>query len=75
MLFNARNENIRFSGHDCDYISFGSGDDTLIMLPGVGDGFKTAKGVAVPFSLMYRCFAEDFRVLVFSRRNRLLNGW
>lgn len=75
MLLNAKNENIRFSGHDCDYISFGSGDDTLIMLPGVGDGFKTAKGVALPFSLMYRCFAEDFRVLVFSRRNRLLNGF
>lgn len=75
MLLNAKNENIRFNGHDCDYISFGSGSDTLIMLPGVGDGFKTAKGIAVPFSLMYRCFAEDFRVLVFSRRNKMLKGF
>ena len=75
MLLNAKNENIRFNGHDCDYISFGSGDDVLIMLPGVGDGFKTAKGVAIPFSFMYRIFAEDFRVLVFSRRNRMLKGF
>lgn len=75
MLLNAKNENIRFNGHDCDYISFGSGDDVLIMLPGVGDGFKTAKGVAVPFSVMYRCFARDFKVLVFSRRNRMLKGF
>lgn len=75
MLLNAKNENIRFNGHDCDYISFGSGDDVLIMLPGVGDGFRTAKGVAVPFSIMYRCFARDFRVLVFSRRNRMLRGF
>ena len=75
MLLNAKNENIRFNGHDCDYISFGSGDDVLIMLPGVGDGFKTAKGVAVPFSLMYRCFAKDFKVFVFSRRNRMLKGF
>ena len=75
MPLNAKNENIRFNGHDCDYISFGSGDDVLIMLPGVGDGFKTAKGIAVPFSLMYRIFAEDFRVLVFSRRNRMLKGF
>ena len=75
MLLNARNENIRFNGHECDYISFGSGDDVLIMLPGVGDGFKTAKGVAVPFSVMYRCFAKDFKVYVFSRRNRMLKGF
>ena len=75
MFLNAKNGNIRFNGHDCDYISFGSGDDVLIMLPGVGDGFKTAKGVAVPFSVMYRCFAKDFRVLVFSRRNRMLKGF
>ena len=75
MFLNAKNENIRFNGHNCDYISFGSGDDVLIMLPGVGDGFRTAKGVAVPFSLMYRIFAKDFRVLVFSRRNRMLKGF
>ena len=75
MLLNAKNGNIRFNGHDCDYISFGSGDDVLIMLPGVGDGFKTAKGVAVPFSVMYRCFAKDFRVFVFSRRNRMFKGF
>ena len=75
MFLDAKNENIRFNGHDCDYISFGSGDDVLIMLPGVGDGFKTAKGVAVPFSIMYRCFAKAFKVLVFSRRNRMLKGF
>lgn len=75
MFLNAKNGNIRFNGHDCDYISFGSGDDVLIMLPGVGDGFRTAKGIAVPFSIMYRCFAKDFRVFVFSRRNRMLKGF
>ena len=75
MLLNAKNGNIRFNGHDCDYISFGTGSDVLIMLPGVGDGFKTAKGVAIPFSIMYRCFARDFRVFVFNRRNRLLRGF
>ena len=46
MALNAKNGNIRINGFDCDYISFGSGSDPLIMLPGVGDGFKTAKGVA-----------------------------
>ena len=74
-MLNARNESITINGHDFDYISFGSGSDVLIMLPGVGDGFKTAKGVAVPFAIMYRIFAESFRVYVFSRRNDLPEGF
>ena len=74
-LLNAKNENITISGYDCDYISFGHGSDPLIMLPGVGDGFKTAKGVAVPFSIMYRCFADSFKVYVFSRRNGMPEGF
>ena len=71
MMYNARNERIRVNNTDCDYITFGSGDKPLIMLPGVGDGFKTARGVAIPFAMMYRNFAKDFKVYVFSRRNDL----
>ena len=74
-MLNAKNESIIIDGNDFDYISFGSGRDVLIMLPGVGDGFKTAKGVAVPFAYMYRCFADSFRVYVFSRRNDLPEGF
>ena len=74
-MLNAKNENITINGHDFDYISFGSGRDVLIMLPGVGDGFKTAKGMAVPFAFMYRMFAVSFRVYVFSRRNDLPDGF
>jgi len=72
---NARNEHIKLNSFDCDYISFGRGTDPLIMLPGVGDGFRTAKGVAVPFALMYRCFAKDFKVYAFSRRNNMPEGF
>ena len=75
MILDARNENININGFDCDYISFGKGKDPIIMLPGVGDGFKTAKGAALPFALMYRCFAESFRVYVFSRRNDMPEGF
>lgn len=71
MMYNARNERIRVNNTDCDYITFGSGDKPLIMLPGVGDGFKTARGAAIPFAMMYRSFAKDFKVYVFSRRNDL----
>ena len=75
MKMNAKNENIRIADTDCDYVSFGAGREALIMLPGVGDGFKTAKGTAVPFSYMYRSFGEHFKVYVFSRRNKMPEGF
>ena len=74
MFNNAKNEKIQIGDTDCDYVSFGEGEETLIMLPGVGDGFKTAKGVAVPFSIMYKVFAKHFRVYAFSRKNDLPDG-
>ena len=42
-----------------DYIRFGSGRKPLILLPGVGDGLKTVKGMAWPFALLYRHLAKD----------------
>lgn len=45
------------------------------MLPGVGDGLKTAKGMAIPFSVMYKCYAEQYKVYLFSRRNNLPAGF
>lgn len=54
-----------------DYIRFGSGQKTLVMIPGVGDGLKTVKGMALPFAFLYRRLARDFTVYVFSRRREL----
>ena len=54
-----------------DYIRFGNGPKTLIMIPGVGDGLKTVKGMALPFAFLYRSLAKDFTVYVFSRRRIL----
>ena len=75
MLFNAMNGRISFDGSDMDYIRFGNGKKTVIMIPGVGDGFKTVKGTALPFAFMYRDFCKDFTVYVFSRRNKLPQGF
>lgn len=57
-----------------DYVSFGTGPRTLVMLPGLGDGLRTVKGMAVPFSWLYREYAKAYRVYVFSRRNGLPEG-
>lgn len=71
MLFNAKNCNIQIGNTDMDYISFGKGNKPLIMLPGLGDGLKTAKGTALPFAAAYRQYGENHKVYVFSRKNQL----
>ena len=70
-MLNAKNDRLSLKTGDMDYIRFGSGKKVLVMIPGVGDGLKTVKGMAVPFALLYRSLCEDFTVYVFSRRVNL----
>ena len=73
-MLNAKNGRVRIPAGDMDFIRFGNGKKTLVMIPGVGDGLKTVKGMALPFALMYRALAKDFTVYVFSRRTELPDG-
>ena len=73
-MLNARNGHLTLPTGEMDYIRFGSGPKTLVMIPGVGDGLKTVKGMALPFALMYRTLGRDFTVYVFSRRTELSPG-
>ena len=70
-MLNAVNGRVLLDGGVMDYIRFGSGERTMVMIPGVGDGLKTVRGMAVPFALLYRQLAKDFTVYVFSRRREL----
>ena len=70
MLYRAKNGNIA----GMDYVRFGSGQKTLIMLPGLGDGLRTVKGTALPMAVMYRQFAKDYTVYMFSRKKELPRG-
>ena len=71
MLLNAENGRLELEGGGMDYIRFGSGERVLVILPGLGDGFRTVKGTALPFALGYRKLAKDFTVYMFSRREPL----
>ena len=71
MIYDAKNGRLRLPFGDMDYIRFGRGARTLVLLPGVGDGLKTVRGMALPFALLYRSLAKDFTVYVFSRRAEL----
>lgn len=75
MFYNAKNGEIKVGDTTANYISFGTGKRNLIIIPGVGDGFKLVKGLAIPFAFMYKLFAKDFKVYVFSRRNNIKEGF
>ena len=70
MFFDAKNGKV----NGTEYIRFGRGKRNLIILPGLGDGLKTVGGTAVPMAVMYRIFAKDFTVYMFSRREALPPG-
>lgn len=74
MLYNATNGQLKMGNAVMDYIKFGKGDKNIIMIPGLGDGLKTVKGMAVPMAVMYRQFAKHFTVWVFSRKQPLETG-
>ena len=74
-MFNLESGRIPVGGTDMDYIGFGSGDQALVLLPGLGDGLKTVKGMAAPFSVLYRKISRQFRVYSLSRRNVLPEGF
>ena len=54
-----------------DYVTFGKGKQPLVIIPGLGDGLQTVKGMAQMLSLAYREFAKIYKVYVFSRINEL----
>ena len=70
-MLRAKNLSLRLPEGEMDYIRFGGGKRALVMLPGVGDGFRTVRGMALPFALLYRKLTRDFTVYVFSRRREL----
>ncbi len=75
MFYHAHNGSVLVGDSEMDYISFGNGNKNLIMLPGLGDGLRTVKGMALTFSIMYRVYAKEFTVYVFSRKNHLQEGY
>lgn len=75
MLWNAKNGCVRIDDMDMYYVSFGKGTNNLIMLPGLGDGLTTVKGIALPMSMAYRMYANDYKVFIFSRKNDLEEGY
>lgn len=71
MFMETRNGSVQIGDTNMNYVSFGKGNDILIMLPGLGDGLTTVKGMAIPMAITYRMYAKDYKVYIFSRKNYL----
>ena len=69
MLFHAKNGSVPIDDTDRDYVSFGKGNNVFIMLPGLGDGLTTVKGMALILAMAYKAYAKDYSVFIFSRKN------
>ena len=74
MLLLAKGGTIPTGNTKMDYIRFGTGPRNLVMLPGLGDGLVTVRGLAIPMAWMYREFLKDFTVHMFSRPRVIPQG-
>lgn len=75
MFFKAKEGKVKIGKTDMDYVTFGNGENILILIPGLGDGFRTIKGTQLLFARKYKIFAKRYRVYVFSRKNHIEDGY
>ncbi|MDO9535331.1 MAG: alpha/beta hydrolase [Bacillota bacterium] len=66
---------IQVGGSDMHYVAFGKGTTPLVIIPGLGDGLRTVKGTGLLMWLIYRKYAREYRVWIFSRKNELEPGF
>lgn len=75
MFYDAENGIVQVDNVPMEYIRFGKGSKNLIMLPGLGDGLRSVKGTAPLMALLYRDFAREYTVYMFSRKTILPLGY
>lgn len=65
---------IQIENSHMHYAAFGKGSRPLVIIPGLSDGLRTIKGTGLLLWFLYRSFAKEYRVWVFSRKNELEPG-
>lgn len=75
MPYNASNRTIKIGNTDMDYVSFGTGNKSLVLITGLDDGLFSLRGKALLLAVLYRIFTSDYTVYVFGRKNKLTEGY
>ena len=73
MRYNTKRHEIAVGNTIMDYITFGDGEKTLVLIPGLS--FKTVRKFAEAFSFMYRIFGKECTVYAFDRKRQLPIGY
>ena len=71
MLGNAKNKSVKIGNTSMAYAEFGTGEKSLIMIPGLGEGLRTDHKLAYMYALLYRKFVKGYKVYVFSQKSEL----
>ena len=74
-MSSTKGKTLYFNEKSMDYVTFGKGKKSLVIIPGLGDGLQTVKGMAMPFLITYRILAKRYKIYVFSRINELRQGY
>ena len=74
-MSSTKGKTLYFNEKSMDYVTFGKGKKSLVIVPGLGDGLQTVKGKGKLFSLSYRLLAKCYKIYVFSRINELRQGY
>ena len=75
MIYDAKNGDVSIGNTKMDYITFGRGEENLILIPGLGDGLKTVKGTAAMMAIMFRKYSKRYKVYVFSRTREIAEDY
>ena len=65
MFTSARSAQVAINGDTMNYLVFGQGSKTLVILPGLSDGLAPVHGQfqALSFAFSYRLIAQHFKVI------------
>ena len=70
-----KNTAVQIGDTEMYYVSFGRGEKKLTVLPGLSDGLATVKGKSMVLSGPYKRFLDKYTVYMFSRKNRMPEGY
>ena len=71
-MYNAKELKLTLNNKQINYITFGKGSKSLIMIQGLNT--NGIKGAANSLAYMYRIFAKDYTVYLFDRRTEVYDG-
>lgn len=75
MLWNAKSGEVSIGNTKMAYASFGHGERSFIILPGLSDGLATVRGKALLLAKPYTSFFDQFTVYMFSRKDEMPEGY